>query len=166
MNTTINTHSPYVALESEPRWYADSLLEFLIPERATHGTISVFRATMPEGSGPPRHVHSREDEAFVVLEGDVLFEIDGERIAAGPGASLYAPRGVAHAFRVQSPVAVTLGIITPGAFEQHFRELSAPAGRRALPGPDAVPFDIPAVIALQAQLGSETVGPPLTADEA
>ena len=166
MNTTVNTHSPYVTLESEPRWYGDSLLEFLISERTTQGTISVFRATMPEGSGPPRHVHSREDEAFVVLEGHVLFEIDGERIAAGPGASVYAPRGVAHAFRVQSPVAVTIGIVTPGAFERFFRELSVRAGRRALPGSEAVPFDIPALVALQAQLGSETVGPPLTADEA
>lgn len=166
MTTTTASITPYIALESEPRWYGDSLLEFLIPEAATGGALSAFRSTMPQGAGPPRHVHSCENETFLVLDGEVLFEVGGERLVAGPGASIFLPRGVAHAFRVQSPVAVMLGLITPGAFEAFFRELSVPAGRRDLPGPDAPPFDISAAMAVQARLGGETVGPPLMAGDA
>ena len=45
----------------------------------------------------------------------------------------------------------------PGAFEQLFRNLSVPAGERALPETGSVPFDVPAVMAEQerlARLGS------------
>jgi quercetin dioxygenase-like cupin family protein len=166
MNTTTitSTEKPYVALESEARWYGgDSLFEFLVPNDATGGSLSVFRATMPEGSGPPRHVHTREDEVFLVLEGEVRFEVDGEHLVGGPGTSIFMPRGVAHTFRVESDVAVMLGIITPGAFEQLFRDLSIPAAARRLPPPGTVPFDIPAVMRAQAALGTDVVGPPLEA---
>ncbi len=168
MNTTITatTTDPYVGLDSEARWYGDTLLEFLVPAAATQGALSVFRATMPEGSGPPRHVHSHEDEAMLVLEGEVLFEVDGERVVAGPGASVYLPRGGAHAFRVQSKTAVMLGIVTPGAFETFFRELSEPAGERVLPDPEAAPLDIAKLMGVLGRLGVEAVGPPLTVEGA
>ncbi len=58
---------------------------------------------MPQGFSPPRHVHTREDEVFLVLDGDVCFDVDGERRAAGPGTTVYMPRGVPHSFRIQSP---------------------------------------------------------------
>ena len=58
---------------------------------------------MPQGFSPSRHVHTREDEVFLVLDGDVCFDVDGERRAAGPGTTAYMPRGVPHSFRIQSP---------------------------------------------------------------
>jgi len=43
-------------------------------------------------SGPPLHVHTREDELFYVLEGEVVFQIADQRILAKtitePGADL------------------------------------------------------------------------------
>jgi mannose-6-phosphate isomerase-like protein (cupin superfamily) len=155
--------APYVARESEPRWYGNGLFEFLIPSDATDGQLSVFRATMPEGFSPPRHIHTREDEVFVVLEGEARFDLDGEELVAGPGASVYMPRGVPHTFRVLSPVAVMLGIMTPGAFETLFRNLGIPAAERALPAPGVVPFDVERVMGEQARLGTQVVGPPLGA---
>jgi quercetin dioxygenase-like cupin family protein len=110
------SEEPYVSLESEARWYGNSLWEHFIPADATDGKLSVFQATMPEGFSPPRHIHTREDEVFLVLEGEAWFDVDGERLLAGPGASVYMPRGVPHTFRVKSPVARMLGIMTPGAF--------------------------------------------------
>jgi quercetin dioxygenase-like cupin family protein len=73
------TEEPYVSLQSEPRWYGNSLWEHLIPADATGGKLSVFQATMPEGFSPPRHIHTREDEVFLVLEGEAWFDVDGER---------------------------------------------------------------------------------------
>ncbi|MGN6188234.1 MAG: quercetin 2,3-dioxygenase [Conexibacter sp.] len=171
--STITTHTttaaaaePHVSHQGEARWYGDSLFEFLIPDEATGGAMSVLRATMPEGFSPPRHVHTREDEVFVVLDGDICFEIDGRRLLAGPGTSVFMPRGVPHSFRVESAVACVLGFMAPGQFEQLFRNLSVPAGARTLPPPGTVPFDVPAVMAEQARLGTEVVGPPMGPDDA
>jgi quercetin dioxygenase-like cupin family protein len=160
------TEEPYVSLQSEPRWYGNSLWEHLIPADATGGKLSVFQATMPEGFSPPRHIHTREDEVFLVLEGEAWFDVDGERQLAGPGTSVYMPRGVPHTFRVKSPAARMLGIMTPGGFEELFRNLSVPAGERTLPEPGTVPFDVPRVMAEQVRLGTLVVGPPMAAEDA
>jgi quercetin dioxygenase-like cupin family protein len=168
---TITTHTniavpPFLAHQSEARWFGDGLWEFLVPSEVTEGNLSVFRATMPQGFSPPRHVHTREDEVFLVLDGDVCFDLDGDRRAAGPGTTVYMPRGVPHTFRILSPVGRMLGVMVPGAFEQLFRRLSVPAGERALPEPGTVPFDVSAVMAEQIRLGTEVVGPPMGAEEA
>jgi quercetin dioxygenase-like cupin family protein len=162
MSTTTST-PPHVTVDGEARWYGDSLFEFLVPAEATGGALAVFRATMPEGFGPPRHVHTREDEVFLVLEGEALFDIDGRLMTYGPGASVFMPRGVPHTFRVTSPSATMLGVMTPGDFEQLFRRLSMPASARTLPTPGRFPMDLPAVMAEQERLGTRVVGPPLPA---
>jgi quercetin dioxygenase-like cupin family protein len=172
MTTLTHTHTtqsavdPYVSHQAEARWYSDSLWESFIPNEATGGKLSVFQATMPEGFSPPRHIHTREDEVFLVMDGEVCFDVDGELQLAGAGASVYMPRGVPHTFRIQSASARVLGIVTPGAFEELFRNLSVPAQDRALPEPGSVPFDISAVMAEQARLGTLVVGPPMSATEA
>lgn len=167
---TISTHTkralePYLAHQGDARWYGDSLFEFLVPSDATGGALSVFRATLAEGFGPPRHVHTREDEVFVVLDGDVCFELGGRRLLTGPGTSVFMPRGIPHTFRIQSAAAVLLGVIAPGAFEQLFRNLSIPAAERALPARGTVPLDLPAVMAEQERLGTTVVGPPLSLED-
>jgi quercetin dioxygenase-like cupin family protein len=156
---------PYLTHQGEARWYGNSLWEFLVPNEATGGQLTVFRATMPEGFSPPRHIHTREDEVFLVLDGDACFDIDGRRLLAGPGTTVYMPRGVPHTFRVQSPVARMLGIMTPGRFEELFRNLSVPAGARTLPEPGTVPFDVAAVMAEQTRLGTQVVGPPMAPED-
>ncbi|HEU4976949.1 MAG TPA: quercetin 2,3-dioxygenase [Baekduia sp.] len=164
--STTTSGAPHITTDGEPRWYGDSLFEFLVPAAATGGALSVFRATMPEGFGPPRHVHTREDEVFLVLDGKALFDVDDRILTAGPGTTIFMPRGVPHTFRVQSPVARMLGVMTPGGFEELFRNLGMPAGARELPPAGAVPFDVPAVMAEQERLGTQVVGPPLTGREA
>jgi quercetin dioxygenase-like cupin family protein len=163
--TGIDVAEPYVAHDGEARWYGNGLWEFLVPSDLTGGKLSVFQSTMPEGFSPPRHIHTREDEVFLVLDGEVSFGIDGERQLAGPGTAVYMPRGVAHTFRINSPVARMLGVMSPGAFEQLFRNLSVPADERTLPAPGQVPFDVAAVMAEQTRLGTVVVGPPMGADD-
>lgn len=166
MTYTTATIEPLITLDGEPRWYGNSLFEFLVPAAATGGALSVFRATVPEGFSPPRHVHTREDEVFLILDGEALFDVDGRILRAGPGTTVFMPRGVPHTFRVQSPVAVMVGVMTPGGFEELFRNLGVPAGARTLPPPGTVPFDVPAVMAEQERLGTQVVGPPLSGREA
>jgi mannose-6-phosphate isomerase-like protein (cupin superfamily) len=159
--TAVATSAPYLAHQGEPRWFGDSLFEFLVPSDATGGQLSVFRATMHRGFSPPRHVHTREDEVFLVLDGDVSFELDGRRLSAGPGTSVFVPRGVPHSFLVESPVAAMLGVMVPGDFEQLFRVLSVPAAQRTLPPAGTVALEVAAVMAQQLALGTQVVGPPM-----
>jgi quercetin dioxygenase-like cupin family protein len=162
MDTTTHTLlAPYVGHLPEPIWYGNSLFEFLVPAEASAGAMSVFRTTFAAGFSPPRHVHTREDEVFMVERGDVTFWIDGRELAGGPGTSVFMPRGVPHTFRVDSDGAVILGVMAPGHFESLFRELGAPAQARTLPPAGAVPFDVARVMAAQEERGTRVVGPPL-----
>ncbi|MGE0238896.1 MAG: cupin domain-containing protein [Parvibaculaceae bacterium] len=67
----------------------------------TGGSFSLWEAVFPPGEGPPPHTHTREDEAFYVLEGELVFEFEGEAEPRrlGPGSFFFGARGRRHGFR-------------------------------------------------------------------
>jgi mannose-6-phosphate isomerase-like protein (cupin superfamily) len=44
-----------------------------------------------------RHAHGESDEIFIVLEGTVVVDVDGERVEVGPGEFCCFPPGLPHA---------------------------------------------------------------------
>lgn len=48
---------------------------FLATGEETDGKYATFEAIVPPGSGPPPHIHSREEEGFYVLEREVMYSI-------------------------------------------------------------------------------------------
>jgi uncharacterized cupin superfamily protein len=50
-------------------------------------------------SGPPLHRHSREDEWFYVLGGQITAKINDRQIVLDAGGSAIAPRGTAHTYQ-------------------------------------------------------------------
>ena len=50
----------------------------------------------PETSGPPPHVHTREDESFVCLAGRLDVMLGGEHFTIGHGDYLFLPAGTPH----------------------------------------------------------------------
>ena len=58
------------------------------------GAMSIVDSWSPVGSGPPRHIHAGEDETFVVITGTCKVWIAGEERLAGPGESVFIPRGI------------------------------------------------------------------------
>ena len=90
----------------------------------TGGAISLFEERSPVGGGVPMHVHDREDETFQILEGTVEFNVAGKLIVANTGDSVWAPRGVPHAWRVVGDLPVRLLFATtPSGLERMFEEL-------------------------------------------
>ena len=85
------------------------------------------------------HDHEHQEEVFLVLDGELTLAIEGEPIAAKPGTLVAVAPGTVHTFsnRSEQP-ARFLGIVSPGGFEQYFRDLAAAIGDG--------PFD-PAVVA-------------------
>ena len=50
-------------------------------------------------SGPPMHIHWKQDESLTVVEGKIGYQVLGEEVRyAGPGETLLFKRGVAHKF--------------------------------------------------------------------
>lgn len=82
---------------------------------------TVLEQVTPAGWGPPRHVHSREDEIFYILEGSYELHVGDERRTVSAGASAVLPRGIPHGFRnVASAPSRLLSVITPGGLEEYF----------------------------------------------
>ncbi len=81
---------------------------------------------VPPGGGPPPHIQTREEEAFYVLEGEVVFRAAGERILGRPGTYLNIPRGVAHHFKNESATTARLLIFfAPAGIEPMMERMAA-----------------------------------------
>ena len=72
---------------------------FLVTVSETGGRCAVFEATVLPGGGPPPHRHSREDESFYVIEGEITFQLEDGFVTAGSGAFVNMPIGTPHAFK-------------------------------------------------------------------
>ena len=74
-----------------------------------------FEATEPPGGGPPLHIHTRHEEFFFVLEGEISFWLDGQVITRSAGGTAFVPRGVPHCFKnCSDKTARVLVLFTPG----------------------------------------------------
>jgi uncharacterized RmlC-like cupin family protein len=106
------------------------------------------------------HVHTREDEQVILLDGAVSFVLGDVVFHLVAGDTLALPRGLPHAHVVTSQNARVLTIAVPGGFEQLFVDLGVPA----LAGIRPAALDRLALEQAAAQLGVRIVGPPPTAD--
>jgi uncharacterized cupin superfamily protein len=121
----------------------------------TDNTVAVVHITAPKLSGPPMHRHSREDEWFYVLDGELVWEVDGQRYSGGAGASAFTPRGTAHTFQnFRDEDAHLLVMVTPAGLDQFFVDLTAM--NKGLSQPDFA-----RVGQLMQSYGLELLGPPL-----
>jgi mannose-6-phosphate isomerase-like protein (cupin superfamily) len=105
----------------------------------------------PVGNMPPLHVHHKEDEGFLVLEGELSLFLPEQEITLKAGDFMLAPRGVPHTYRVGDSPARYLNVTTPAGFEQFVREVAA----LEEPTPDALS-------ATAARHDIEILGPPGT----
>jgi len=87
----------------------------------TGGQQTLWTEITPPGGGPPPHYHQREDETFYVLEGHVSFLRDGKWHDSHPGAVVFMPRNVIHAFKNIGDTPARMLISTsPAGFETFF----------------------------------------------
>ena len=99
----------------------------------TDGTFALMEYVLAPGGGAGLHRHSREDETFYVLAGELAVQLGEESAVVTPGELLRIPRGTRHAFVNQGPEPLTaLVMLTPAGLEQFFVDLAALAA--ATPG--------------------------------
>ena len=149
------------AARTTPCWHAGHLFEYLLEPEETRGALAIVRATCRPGFDPPVHVHRNEDEVFYILEGQATFLVGDRMVEAGPGATVWLPRGVPHAPRFDSDVVRCLMAITPGDGDEALPGVQR-SRRRPRPPPlgEHLP-DFEAMGRRMAELGIDIVGPPL-----
>lgn len=119
------------------------------------GRYAVFHLDAPPMTGPPLHVHTREDEFFYVLEGELAFEIDGVCHTVRAGGSVGLLRGIPHRYQnFTDQTARLLIVTTPGDFAHFFEELHANTPPGGMP-------DMERQGVIDEKYGITTLGPPM-----
>jgi hypothetical protein len=96
---------------------------------------------------------------LVKVEVTVFLDDDERTLAAGGFA--WAQRGLRHTFRLGTPDARLLLLITPGpAHEAMFREMGEAAAARSIPPPPSALPDAAKLAMVAARHGTQIVGPP------
>ena len=148
-----------------PRWFFANVAEVKLTGQASGNQLAIVEITSPPGDMPPLHVHRTDDEAWVVLEGEVsFFAGSSEPVRVAAGGVAFGPKGVPHTYRVESDrPARMLAICTPGDFAAFVIAASEPAYRAELPPSPAGPpteAEGAALAALASERGIDLLGPP------
>lgn len=114
-------------------WHKGMLLSRLAGPADNDGAFDLVVSRMVEGAEPPPHVHSREDELFYVLCGELRAYVAGEVFTLTAGECIFLPRRIPHALIVASGEARMVALITPGGYADAFNRTIAPAQRMEVP---------------------------------
>ena len=119
----------------------------------TDGAYTLIEVIDEPQSGPPLHLHRREDEAFYILEGTFAFQIGDRAMTAIAGWFMTAPKGVPHSYKnIGTTPARMLTLFVPAGIENFFEDLSKLTAAGTL--------DIDSIVAVSAKQGIEVVSPP------
>jgi quercetin dioxygenase-like cupin family protein len=128
--------------------------------KETDGKYALIEAIVPPGGGPPPHKHSREEEGFFVLEGELRITVDGEPFVARPGDFVNLPVGSLHSFtNATDKPAKMLITLVPAGLEQLFVEIGHPASPDATSASPPTPEELAQLPAVAARYGVTIVVP-------
>jgi quercetin dioxygenase-like cupin family protein len=147
--------------EGEALWFNGGLGLLKATAKLTAGRYAAMELLAPKGFASPLHIHRAEDEFFIVLSGEVRLKHGETVIEAVAGSLVYGPRGVPHAFHVDSEEARLLLIFGPGGVEGFFRDGGKPARSLGLPPPGEEFLDKQALKEIGNRYQQEFIGPPL-----
>ena len=150
---------------SDLYWFDGFVMKVMLSAEQTGGQVSVCEQRHPVGYGTPVHVHGREDQTLVVLDGAITAWLDPNgdtsECTLTAGDTVFLPRGVPHAFRVDADGTRILEINTPGGFENFHIDAGEPATEDRFPDP--APPDIEKLMRVGAEYGCQVLGPPVGA---
>jgi quercetin dioxygenase-like cupin family protein len=116
-------------------------LDVVLDSAITGGQLSVVRIRARRGDASPVHIHSRDDEAFLLIEGEMTVWVGNNRYKLLPAGVGFLPREAPHAFRFDAN-SVALTLTTPAGQENFFRsagwDLSKPRPEGWVISPDSL----------------------------
>jgi quercetin dioxygenase-like cupin family protein len=122
-------------------WMGDDRISFQATSADTASAYAFWVDEPPAHVGPPKHVHSREEEGFYVIEGEVAFRAGHIDAVLTKDSFIALPKGIPHSWINISTANAKLITFTAGAGnEGFFLTLGAPGAGPA--GPRAtLPLD-------------------------
>lgn len=145
-----------VASDTVHHW-TGTRYQTILSTAETGGAMSITCVEAGPHMGPPAHVHDCEDEIFILLDGEMTFEVAGRRFSRRQMGTAFVRRGTPHSFITGANGARCLTVLTPGGFEGFFAELARSQFQ--------IPQDIAAVAEIAARFGSRFTGPGLAQRE-
>jgi mannose-6-phosphate isomerase-like protein (cupin superfamily) len=70
-----------------------------LPARIRRPVRSPIENVIPPRQGPPLHIHGREDEMYLILDGHLRFKAGGQLFDAPAGSFVFIPRVTPHGFQ-------------------------------------------------------------------
>ena len=150
--------NPFINTSPKGRTIAvvGDVYRFLATGDDTNGKYALFEALVGPGGGPPPHVHSREEEGFYILEGEITFLVGEERIVATAGVFANMPVGTPHSFKNESNRAAKMLIsVAPAGLEKMFFEVGVPVAQGATTAAPPTKEEIEKLLAVAPRYGIE-----------
>jgi mannose-6-phosphate isomerase-like protein (cupin superfamily) len=139
-----------------------SLFESLVTAGRSGGSLDAAVVTQPPGLATPTHVHTREAEAWFVLDGTLTYRAGEQLVDLAGGDFIYLPRDVPHAFRITGDrPARYLAVAVPGRLLDLYEQVGRSAPERRLPDGGIPGADIERWLELAPAFGLQVVGPPI-----
>ena len=99
----------------------------------TGGKYCLLEVSLAPGIGVPRHTHTREDEGYFVLSGELEVIVGEEIFILKAGDTLMAPRDIPHQLRNSGNTENQyLLIFSPSGFEEFLKVTAVPAPDNAV----------------------------------
>lgn len=157
------THSPTLkqTTEGQTIGVVGDVYRFLATGEETDGRYAMWEALVLPGGGPPPHIHSRELEAFYILEGEITFQINDQQVVATAGMFANIPIGCLHSFRnnTDKPAKMIISV-APAGLEKMFVEVGQPLEAGATTAPAPTKADLEKLLIIAPNYGVEIKLPP------
>ncbi len=147
--------------DGEALWFNGGLGLLKATAEQTEGRFTAFELRLPKGFAAPLHIHTNEDEFFLVLSGEIRLQHGDDVVEGVAGSLAYTPRGISHSFHVDSQEARLLLFFGPAGVEEFFREVGTPARSFGPPPPNEPVPDRATIVEIMRRHGQAVVGPPL-----
>jgi len=120
----------------------------------TGGIYCLLEVSLAPGMGVPRHTHTREDEVYFVLAGELEATVGDETFVLRPGDTLLAPRDIPHELRNSGKAENHyLLVFSPSGFEEFMMATAVPAPDQAVAPTEAPAATVRNVLELAASYG-------------
>jgi quercetin dioxygenase-like cupin family protein len=124
-----STKAPTIGHQSNSEWSQTTPGERFIIRTSvqeTKGAYTILEVVADPRNGIPMHIHTNENEHFIVLEGTLRIANGDTTLDAQAGTAITISKGVPHAWCNLTDGSVRMLIIfSPGHIEGLFREVAA-----------------------------------------